>query len=196
MDIGLDHHIADVCKVIEDNQLSEVVLVGHSYGALVISGVAKKLANKIHSLLYLDAPIPEDNTSLLDILGPDQAQIFYNSAKIGDGWRVDSFPAAAFGLINKADIAWALPQHTAQSLKCFTDKVAVLTSDEAPHLKIGYIQCTPGNAFTDAQFKLAREKGWCQYQIEAPHSPMITHPEQFIELLCNQIIPEMSPGDY
>lgn len=185
-DIGLDHHIADICKIIDENNLSEVILIGHSYGGIVVSGVVQARASKIKALLYLDAPIPETNQSLLDVLGSEVAQIFYSNAQ--DGWRIDSFPAAAFGLEKENDINWAFPQHTAQSLKSFTDKVTILNSNEASHLKIGYIFCAPGNSFTQAQMKKAQMQGWNVYQIKTPHSPMITHQELLIELLCKEIL--------
>lgn len=192
-DVGLDDHINDICKIIDEHRLSNVILVGHSYGGIVISGVAKARPNNISALLYVDAPIPENTQSLLDILGPEVAQIFYHIAQTtGDGWRVESFPAEAFGLQKESDKAWAFPQHTAQSLKSFTDKVTVLQTGEAPSIKIGYILCTPGNTFTQTQAQRAQEKGWHLYHIEALHSPMITDAALFSELLCNQILPELS----
>lgn len=183
---GLQDHIADVCKVIDENNVSEAVLVGHSYGGVVVSGVAKVRTLRIKKLLYLDAPIPDNNQSLLDILGADTAQFFHNSAH--EGWRIDSFPAQAFGLEKEEDIAWAFPQHNSQSLKSFTDKVTVAQPSEMSSITTGYILCTPGNPFTQVQALKAQQKGWDTYHIQAGHCPMITHPKLLTELLCTRIL--------
>ncbi|MBP9765238.1 alpha/beta hydrolase [Candidatus Babeliales bacterium] len=183
---GLQDHIADVCKVIDENNASEIILLGHSYGGIVISGVAKVRTLHIKKILYLDAPIPDNNQSLLDVLGADTAQFFYNSAH--EGWRIDSFPAQAFGLDKEKDIAWAFPQHTPQSLKTFTDKVSMLQPSEMSSIKIGYILCTPGNVFTQTQALKAQKQGWDTHQIQAGHCPMITDAKAFADLLCKSIL--------
>ena len=67
-DIGLDTHILDITQVLEYENLNEVMLVGHSYGGLVIGGVAEKVPERIRRLLYLDAYIPQDNKSAFDII--------------------------------------------------------------------------------------------------------------------------------
>ena len=66
-DLGLDTHIEDVLSLLWDEDLSDVVLVGHSYGGMVITGVADGAANRIRRLVYLDAAIPSDGEALLDI---------------------------------------------------------------------------------------------------------------------------------
>jgi pimeloyl-ACP methyl ester carboxylesterase len=65
--IGLDTHILDIIQVLEDENLSEVFLVGHSYGGLVIGGAADKIPQRIRHLVYLDAYIPQDNKSVFDL---------------------------------------------------------------------------------------------------------------------------------
>lgn len=183
--IGLIDHINDVCDVIDKNNLSEIILVGHSYGGIVISGVAKLRTEKIDKLVYLDAPIPEDNQSLLDVLGPEAAEVFYSLAYQKNGeWLVPSFPPAAFGLIEEADIQWASLRHTAQHLKTFTDPVSVLEKNNIPTV---YVQCLPGNSFTDQQGISAKVKEWQIVQIYSGHCPMITHPDLLAELFHSQI---------
>lgn len=71
--INLDTHIADVSGLIEAEGLTEFDLVGHSYGGMVITGVADRYADRIRTLTYLDAFLPEDGQSALDLLGPDVA---------------------------------------------------------------------------------------------------------------------------
>jgi pimeloyl-ACP methyl ester carboxylesterase len=65
--IGLDTHILDIIQVSEYENLSEVFLVGHSYGGLVIGSAADKVSQKIRHLVYLDAYMPQDNKSVFDL---------------------------------------------------------------------------------------------------------------------------------
>ncbi len=67
-DIGLDTHILDIIQVLEFENLNEVILVGHSYGGLVIGGVVEKVPERIMRLVYIDAYIPQDNKSAFDII--------------------------------------------------------------------------------------------------------------------------------
>ena len=70
-EIDLDTHIQDVIGVIDDADLSDIVLVGNPYGGMVISGVADRVPEKVASLVYLDAFVPENGQSLLNLLPPD-----------------------------------------------------------------------------------------------------------------------------
>lgn len=67
----LSTHVADVVGVIDENDLRGVVLVGHSYGGMVVTGAAHERPNRIAELVYLDAFVPDDGESVGDILGPD-----------------------------------------------------------------------------------------------------------------------------
>jgi pimeloyl-ACP methyl ester carboxylesterase len=68
--INLDTHVADIVNVIKHEELSDIVLVGHSYGGMVVTGVADTLADKIRSLVYLDAFVPESGQALVDLAPP------------------------------------------------------------------------------------------------------------------------------
>ena len=67
-DIDLGTHIKDVLGLIDYEDLSDIVLVGHSYGGMVVSGVADAVPDKIASLVYLDAFVPENGRALFDLL--------------------------------------------------------------------------------------------------------------------------------
>ena len=69
-DIDLDLHIADVVAVLHYEDLRDVILVGHSYGGMVITGVADRAADRIGKLVYLDAANPANGQSLVDVAGP------------------------------------------------------------------------------------------------------------------------------
>ena len=87
--IDLDTHILDVVNLLRFERLEHVVLVGHSFAGLVISGVAERVPASIGRLVYLDALVPRDGESGADLLGRARAGFFVRAAKYrGDGWRV------------------------------------------------------------------------------------------------------------
>src|ERR1700686_1339126 len=96
-DVGLDTHIADVANLMIWENLRDVVLVGHSYGGVVARHVADRMPDRIRSLIYLDAFVPENGKTLFDYL-PDNGEGARNPAVAhGDGWRVPPRPASVFG---------------------------------------------------------------------------------------------------
>jgi pimeloyl-ACP methyl ester carboxylesterase len=86
-DIDLHTHIQDILMVLRFEDLTDVVLVGHSYGGMVITGVAEKAAGRLAHLVYLDAFAPQDGQSLADMYGPEAWAGFEQWANAdGDGW--------------------------------------------------------------------------------------------------------------
>ena len=87
--IDLDTHVLDVVNVLRYERLERVVLVGYSYGGMVVTGVAEHLPERVARLVYLDAFVPFDGESAADLLGAARAGLFIQAAKrLGDGWRV------------------------------------------------------------------------------------------------------------
>jgi len=119
-DVGLGTHVADVVKLLVDEDLGDVVLVGHSYAGMVISGVANEVPERIARLVYLDAMVPVDGESALDVLPVSRTMI-------GDDWRVPAPPApfGLFGLTDAADIAWLNTMVSDQSALCLREPVAM-----------------------------------------------------------------------
>src|SRR5271155_1140249 len=105
-DVNLDTHITDVVNLIRWEELSDVVLCGHSYGGCVVTGVADRLPNRISAMGYLDAFNPEGGESLPDIRpDPKRIQLLEATAREGEGWMVPPIPAEAFN-VNAGDREW------------------------------------------------------------------------------------------
>jgi len=95
--IDLNTHFQDIVAVIRCEELSDVVLCGHSYGGMVITGVAEQIAAKIRSLVYLDAFVPENGKSLMDYLPAQQSgQMRDDAAQNGEGYKVSPIPGGRF----------------------------------------------------------------------------------------------------
>ena len=92
-DIDLDTHVTDVVNVIQFEDLNDAILVGYSYGGIVITGVADKVPDRFSHLVYLDAFVPQDGQSFADLLGPEIVTSLMSVVEqYGDGWRLPYIP--------------------------------------------------------------------------------------------------------
>ena len=116
--IDLDTHILDVVNEMKWQELSDVVLVGHSYGGMVISGVAEKMERAISSVVLVDAFLPETGQAVID-LQPQPVQATLRAAEASGATTVPPRTAAFFH-VNEKDRAWVDARCTPQPLKCFS----------------------------------------------------------------------------
>ena len=179
-DITLDTHIMDVVNEIKWNELSNVVLVGHSYGGLVVSGVCEKIINKIGSLVMLDAFVSENGQSLVDMQPPAAAKAFSDLEAKGE-WRVPPRSAAMFH-VNEKDQAWVDAQCTVHPIKCFTQKLA-LTGARDRVAKKAYIRASQPSEPFDASKAKTQKSGWKVYDVPCGHDVMVDMPERLTEIL-------------
>src|ERR1700745_1867550 len=103
-DVDLELHIQDIVSMLEAEELRGVTLVGHSYGGMVLSGVAARAgAGRLVQLVYLDARVPEAGKALLDYLGPRAEAMRETVRTQGEGWKVPPFPPERFGVTSQRD---------------------------------------------------------------------------------------------
>ena len=118
-EIGLGVHIEDVSNLLKYEDLSDVVLVGNSSAGMVITGVADQLPERIAQVVYLDAFVPQDGQTMLDIMPPDRRPLMEALVqKEGQGWLLprfapppwDKFVPEAWHITDEADLRWVLPR--------------------------------------------------------------------------------------
>ncbi|MFD4636064.1 alpha/beta fold hydrolase [Lentzea sp. NPDC058436] len=117
---GLGTHTADVVRLLVEEDLHDVVLVGHSYAGMVISAVANQVPERIARLVYLDAMVPVHGESALDVMPGARGML-------GDGWRVPPPPEpfGLFGVSDPADVAWVRSMLSDQTVRCLDEPVAM-----------------------------------------------------------------------
>jgi pimeloyl-ACP methyl ester carboxylesterase len=183
--IGLDTHVQDVLGVLECEDLRGVVLVGHSYAGMVISGVAEAAAGRLAHLVYLDAFVPEDGQSLADFQRPETLTMFLERTRTeGEGYKLPSFPAVEFGITNEEDLAWVGQRLTPHPMKTKLDTVRI-ANPKAADIPRTYIYCNnpaigPFGQFAD---RLRGNKSWRYRELATGHDAMITEPEHLADLL-------------
>jgi pimeloyl-ACP methyl ester carboxylesterase len=179
-DNDLKTHIQDVLGVLTFEDLRNVVLIGHSYGGMVATGVADRAPERIAQLIYLDAFVPEDGQALADFWSEAERRRRMDGVKAGDGWRVAPNPVPPD--TSAEDAAWIAKFRMPQSVTCFEQPLRLRTRPTLPRT---YIQCM---RYADrgpfAQFAArARVEGWPTYELDASHSPNVTAPDLLMDLL-------------
>ena len=181
-EIDLETHIQDVVAVIEGEELRGVTLVGHSYGGMVISGVAARVANRISHLVYLDAFVPEAGKALLDYLGDRAGAMREAAATQGEGWKLPSFPPERFGVTSQRDTEWLNKHLVAQPLKTFEQPLPSAGGDK---LKRSYVYCSKPATGTFDQFaeRLRDDRKWTFHDVKTGHDAMVTAPGEIAKIL-------------
>jgi len=181
--IDLDTHIQDVLGVIAEEDLSDLVLVGHSYGGMVITGVADAIPDKISSLVYLDAFVPENGEALAGIVqtGPGRVR---PSLLAGAEWLAPCPPIEAFGEPSDAVREFGARKTSAHPVACFTQPVRLTGGIELIRRKM-YIYCNDPQPTTFTPFyeKLRRKDGWAVHTLPCTHMVQFDMPEELTALL-------------
>ena len=180
--VDLDTHIDDVVNLIRWEELSDVVLCGHSYAGAVISGVADRMPDRIRSLVYLDAFVLEDGQSLHDLLPEGQRQMQLDGVK--ENWKVPPIPGEFFH-VNAQDLAWMNAQCTWQPLATFQQKLR-LTGAGGNVRNVTYILATgyEGSPFPPSCEK-AKARGWTTLSVPCGHDVMLDMPVELTQMLID-----------
>jgi len=174
-DIGLSTHIDDVVNTILFEDLHDIILMGHSYGGMVITGVADRVPDRIRRLVYVDAFVPNDGESVMGFAGTrgDWLKPMIKGDYIVPPWvKPDQQP----------------PKDVPQPLKTFTESI-VLKNKAGLKVPATYILTVDAGKEAKAddfwpQAQRARERGWPVEQLTADHNAQWSAPEALVEMLA------------
>jgi pimeloyl-ACP methyl ester carboxylesterase len=174
--VDLETHVQDILAMIEAEGLRDILLIGHSYGGMVATGVADRVPGLVRHLCYLDAFVPQDGQSLNDLVGgaPVAAPIA--------GWLIPPNPPAPDTA--EADLAWTLPRRVYQPARCFSQRLCI--TQAAPAFPRSYIHCTRKagpDVFAQFAERFRADPAWRFHALDASHSPNVTAPEALAALL-------------
>jgi pimeloyl-ACP methyl ester carboxylesterase len=175
--VNLSTHIADVLHALEYERLEQVVLVGHSYGGMVVTGAADRAAARIAALVYLDAFVPQNGQALVDFLPQPMRERLPR-----DEWRVPPLPPHAQGMSDATEIAWVADRRVPQPLGTFTEKLSLEGRYRGPRR---YILCSGYSPSTFRAFgeHLRSDPAWRYDELPTHHYPQVSMPRQTAELL-------------
>ena len=187
-DITLRQHVEDVS--LELSRFAEqVILVGHSYAGMIVSGVAETNPTQVERLVFLDAFIPENGQSVLDLLPPEVGAYFRDVAREhGDGWRLP-------GGEGQLDL-WGLKPGEARdfvrarlcdfSLRCFEEPLRLLTNQKTripATFVAGAAEGYPARPFFEPFARKARSSGWEVVELETGHDCHVERPAEVANIL-------------
>lgn len=182
-DVNLATHITDVVNLIEWENLDNIVLVAHSYGGIIASGVAEKVSAKISSIVFLDAFMPEDGETLLEKSSPAFVDAIKGAIAKGEV-GIKAPPASAFGITADADKAWVDSKTTAQPVGTYTEKASYTGGRE----KIARKTFIRAKGYKSATFdanlaKVKANSSWKTFELETGHDVMVIAPDRLTEIL-------------
>ncbi len=192
-DISLQQHIADVSNALS-KVADRVVLVGHSYAGMIISGVVEANADRVQRLVYLDAFIPDDGQSVLDLLPAEIGAHFRNVAREhGNGWRLP-------GGEGHLDL-WGLKPGEARefvrarlcdfSLRCFEEPLHLPANRKASvpaTFVAGVAEGYPARPFFEPFARKARASGWEVAELDTGHDCHVERPGEVADILLSGVL--------
>jgi pimeloyl-ACP methyl ester carboxylesterase len=179
--IDLSTHVADVVSTLEMDDLTDVILVGHSYGGLVICGTAERAYKRIRRLVYLDAFVPRHGQSGFDLNSPQFREKTEQEAKNhGDGYKVAPI-VDILGITDAEDLEWVRARLRPMPIGVLRQPVEAPTF--APQIPSTYIRCT-GFGFKETADRCS-QAGWPVFEIDCGHDAMIIKPRDLAELLLS-----------
>ena len=173
--VSLRTHVQDVVNMMRFEDLSDVVLVGYSYGGMVVTGALEHIADRVRHLVYLDAFVPDDGESLYSLTGQSAEEDF------GQGWLVPPMPRE---FDDPVEAAWA------QARGCFTEPVRLAQPLERYPFSRTYIKATQppraeggSSAFWAAAGRAQASGLWRYAEIDTNHMIANNKPQELAELL-------------
>jgi len=184
--VDLEMHIADVVGVLEFEDLRDVILVGHSYGGMVITGVADRAAERIKELVYLDAAHPRNGESLADVAVEIMA-VCKESVRLIDGVELVTWPETRmpefFGVTDPAEIAWMRARLQEHPWSCYAQKLHLKNEPAVRRLPRTDINCSARVREYDERRKAELREADRAWEIDTGHDVMVTEPEKLTQML-------------
>lgn len=189
-EIGLETHIQDLVAVFEFEDITDAVLVGHSYGGFVVAGAMEQIADRVRSVVFIEALVPRSSESMFDIVDPQiERQLHQLAEREGEGRYLPTSDASFYGVSEPADVAWLNSKLTAQPLKTYTDPIGVA---ERVWVHPGmFIECAPSQLTPELLQRMrARSEVDPRFTyrvVECAHDMMVTEPELLTDLLLEEV---------
>ncbi|GAA0901803.1 alpha/beta hydrolase [Pseudonocardia zijingensis] len=176
-DVGPDTLVQDVVGVLESEELHDVVLVGHSFGALVALAVAERCPDRLRRVVLLDGLVVEAGEPGFAALPPESVAARTAAAEASGGLAIPPPGAAAFGLTDPDDIAWVGRRLTPHPLRTYAEPFP-LHGPLGGGRPVTYIACTdPAYPAVHGAHAIARREGWELRELAAGHDAMVSAPE-------------------
>ena len=185
-DVTLSLHMQDVQNAIFYEDLDDILLLGFSYGGMVVTGLLDQIGDKVRHLVYLDALVPADGQSAVDVIGP-MGQALIDTA---DGWAIPPVPRE---LDTPEATAWSNARRANQPIGTFTEPVSLSKPLEEWDFTRTYIKASadPGEAADSAFWSAARQAqaspAWRYHEVATNHMVPMNRPDELAAILLGLV---------
>ncbi len=188
--VDFDMFVEDIAGVIAAEELRDIVLVGHSFGGAVISGVADRMPARIRQLVYLDAVVPQSGQSAISQLSPEAAAARMRAAEKSGGLGFPLPTGDIFDLPPGPDRDWVARHITPHPVASYTQRI-MLNGPVGNGRPRSYIRCTAPvySAVQPSYERIRVTPGWELIDLATSHDAMVTAPNELAELLLKYIYP-------
>ena len=182
---SLDTHVDDIANVIAWEELRDIALVGTSYGGLVIAGVADRMPERIRSLVFLDAALPHEGKSMLDLVPTERRATVERLARAeGGGLLVPASLVLDTGIVDERGRAAYLARMSPHPLRSLQHPVRLAGRWlDVPNKVYVLASLKPTHHFVEYYEWASRTPGWSVRKIASNHFPMTTMPDETATLL-------------
>lgn len=188
-DTGLDDHVDQICEILVEEDVSDAVLVGHSYGGMVITGVTARCPERVARLVYLDAFVPPPGGAPCDIL-PFLPEVFAQLSR--DGIAAPPDLGELFGLTAE-ELAWVDDRMRPMPERSATDRIGDYDPGLLDERDPRFLVCLSRPDF-DAPARLLEQRGWTVERLDTHHYPMISMPAEVARVCGRSPIGESQTG--
>lgn len=186
--LNLDLHIRDITELLAANDLREVILVGHAYAGMVITGVAELAPERIAALVYVNGVAPSNGEAMVDQLeavrGPEFVANVRQHIAAGEPFlpppTTGAEIAGRWSIVDPDDQAFMLPRLSPQPTLTFSQPVRI-GNPAATALRREFVLCSESGFEPVAE--RAAASGWGVHHIDTGHDPMVTAPAELAEIL-------------
>ena len=182
----MDTHIGDVANVIETDEISDIILVRHSYGGMAVTGVADRMTDRIRHIVYLDALIPENGDTAFKVLPAGVEDARRKAAREQGGGVALPVPGPeGFPIPDGPAEEWFMRRLRPHPIGTYESPVR-LSKPAGAVLPVTYVSYTdPPLASIEPSRQRARAKaGWRYVELPVPHDVEVPTPEKVVELLA------------
>jgi pimeloyl-ACP methyl ester carboxylesterase len=182
-EINLDTHIQDILMLIDMEDLDDIVLVGHSYAGMVITGVADRTPSKIRRLVYLDAFLPKNGKAQIDYIPAYRVTPMKKEGE--ETGMVNPLPLSLFGVTKPEDVAWVSRHIVKQPYQTMAQPIKLTNEAAISRLLKTYVYCSSPATGSFDQFaaKLRNDPTWQFFEMKTGHDVMIIDPEGLARVL-------------
>jgi pimeloyl-ACP methyl ester carboxylesterase len=180
--VGLGTHVQDVVALIEAYDADDVVLVGHSYGGQVVTGVADRIPDRLSLRVYLDAFVGDDGEAAIDLQPATVAGHYRESvAGPGFGWLIPVRSLQVLGVTEQSDVDWLSAGLTPHPWLTYTEPLRL--TGAADRVPAAFVECTDWMRVFQAHAERAAARGWPVRTVATGHEAMVTAPKELADVL-------------